>query len=538
MVTQLKTPNPSGFGRLGSLKIGTKMLAIAAVACLGTAVIGWFTAAEIERLSYADKEDSTEVVVETAVSLLAHYAALENSGAMTTADAQAAAISVVGNLRYGADDYFWIHDENLMMVMHPFKPQLDGTDISGIEDPNGVRLFAEMNDVVAADSAGFVAYEWPKPGKEEPQPKISYVAGFDQWGWVVGSGVYIDDVEVAIAANRQRMILITLLSAAVLVGMILLVRRSITKPLERMTKLMSQGDLSRRLPEGQKRTEIDRLSAAVNSTLDRVRGVVDSVVSASGSVRHEVEQLTRYTERIESQAANAAEQAGSATETSRSVVAGFDKVAHSVAEIDQSIQTISANAQNVAGVADNAVGIAARTNELVGKLGDSSTEISDVVDTITTIAEKTNLLALNATIESSRAGEAGRAFTVVANEVKDLAKATAMATDGIASQVKALQNDANESASAIAEISTVISEINEYQTGIAAAVEEQAATMTGVSRDIEESSQAGAGTGQIIESVASATNQTRKQLDHITSSVRSLDQISAELYESASVFAR
>jgi methyl-accepting chemotaxis protein len=514
------------------------MLAIAAVACLSTALTGWLAAAEIARLRYADKEDSTQVVVETGVSLIARYADAASSGEMTTEQAKQSALTAIKNLRYGEDDYFWVHDENLMMLMHPFKPQLDGTDISEIEDPNGVRLFVEMNKVVDADGAGFVEYEWPKPGEEEPQPKISYVAGYEDWGWIIGSGVYVDDVETAIAADRQRLLLIAIITATVLVGVILLVRRSVTRPLSRMSALLEEGDLSRRLPEGHRRTEIDRLSAAINANLDRVRGVVDHVAQASDAVRHEVTQLNNYTDRIETQAGNTAQQAGSATDTSRDMLAGVDKVAKAVAEMDLSIRTISQNAQNVAGVADSAVGIAARTNELVGRLGDSSAEISDVVETITTIAEKTNLLALNATIESSRAGEAGRAFTVVANEVKDLAKATAMATDGIASQVQALQTDASESAAAIAEISKVISEINNYQTGIAAAVEEQASTMTEVSRDLEESSHAGAGTGKVIESVAAATSQTREQLDHIANSVRSLDKISAELQESTAVFAR
>jgi methyl-accepting chemotaxis protein len=514
------------------------MLAVVLVAGIAMALTGWMASSNMRDTRYAEREQATRHMVEAGLSLIGHHAARAAAGEVTVEVAQQEALAAVKDLRYGADDYFWIHDEQLVMQMHPFKPQLDGTDISGVEDPEGVRLFVEMNEVVAADGAGFVPYQWPKPGLEEPQPKISYVAGFPDWGWIIGSGVYVDDVESAVAADSRGLGALFFIGGAVILGVILLVRSSITRRLNHMASVLETGDLSTRLDEGRRHTELDRLAAAINSNLARVRSVVDGVVQASGSVQDQVRQLTTATGRMGHQVASTAQEAGAASTSSREVIEGYDRVTEAVTDIDTSIRTISDNAQKVAAVADNAVEIADRTNDLVSRLGDSSGEIGDVVRTITTIAEKTNLLALNATIESSRAGEAGRGFAVVANEVKELAKATASATEGIANQIQALQVDAGESVSAIAEISRVIAELNEYQTGIAAAVEEQAVTMAEVSQGVVESSQAGAGTGTAIESLASAAVETREQLSEVSSNVEALGRISNELQETVSVFAR
>jgi methyl-accepting chemotaxis protein len=501
-------------------------------------VSGWLSTSDLADVRRSSRAEGTKAVVETALSVLDHYHGQAEAGVLPVEDAQRAALDTVKSLRYGNEDYFWVHDNDLVMQMHPFKPELDGTDLSQNTDPDGVPLFVRMNEVVAADGAGFVEYQWPKPGLEDPQPKVSYVVGFEPWGWIVGSGVYVDDVEAAVAHDRQSLLINFGAVTLVMVAAILWVRQSVTSPLHRMTRVLAEGDLSATLPEGNRRTEFGRLAGAINDNLARVRGVVDGVVQASADVHAQVTQLGHYTEKIEAQAAATEEKAGLATASSRDAVGGFDRVSHSVSEIDSSIRTISDNASSVATVADDAVGLAEHTNELLSRLSTSSTQIGEVVGTINTIAEKTNLLALNATIESSRAGEAGRGFAVVANEVKELAKATALATEDIARQIETLQADAQDSTGALEKITDVVSDLNQYQTGIAAAVEEQAFTISEVSREVNESSRAGAGIGESVNALADAASETRAQLDNITASVRTLNEISGELDKSVGAFTR
>ena len=143
----------------------------------------------------AEKRLATKHVVETAQGIVAHYAALEQAGRLDTAAAQAGAIAALRALRYEGQEYFWINDMHPRMVMHPTKPELDGKDLTDNKDPEGKHLFVEFVDTVKRHGAGYVAYMWPKPGSDRPVPKVSYVSGFAPWGWVIGSGIYVDDVE-------------------------------------------------------------------------------------------------------------------------------------------------------------------------------------------------------------------------------------------------------------------------------------------------------------------------------------------------------
>ena len=522
--------------RPGNWSIGAKMIAITAVAAVAMLVVGLVSNSRLESQIYDEREAKTKAIVESGLSLLQHYADLEADGTLTREEAQDQARQAVSAIRYGEGDYFWIHDRDFIMQMHPIKPELDTTDVSGIEDPDGVQLFVEMNQVVADEGAGFVPYMWPKPGFEEPQPKLSYVAELPEWGWIIGSGVYIDDIETTVSAARTDLLGWFLAALAVLVGVILFIRQSITSRLREMTDVLEEGNLSHRFDEGAGRTELERLGGAINANLDRVGSVVTDVVDAAGEVGRQVDHLTRQSQEIEGQAAHTAEQADAAAASSRNASGGYTDVAQAISEIDDSNRSISENVQKVAETATQAVESTSATNELVTRLANSSGEIGEGVQTINSIAEKTNLLALNATIEASRAGEAGRGFAVVAHEVKELANATARATEDIARQVEALQADANGTVEALNGIGEVITTLHEYQSGITAAIGEQASTMSQVSVSVQESTVAGVGTGDAIDSVVAAAASTREQLDLMTDSVESLAQVSEDLQQSVAVF--
>ena len=198
----------------------------------------------------AEKEAATRGLVETAVTLVEHYHARAERGEMSEQAARAGAMAAVKALRFGDDDYFWINDMHPRMVMHPFKPEMDGGDLTDYADPNGVHLFVEMVERVKADGAGFVHYAWPRPGDDGAIPKISYVQGFAPWGWVVGSGIYVDDVQAAIWASVRAAVVKLLVVLALLLGASWILSRSITRPIARAVEVadaMAQGRLDTRI---------------------------------------------------------------------------------------------------------------------------------------------------------------------------------------------------------------------------------------------------------------------------------------------------
>ena len=152
----------------------------------------------------ADRENATRVAVESVFGILRDYDGRVGRGELPLDQAKTQAANVIKGLRYGHDEYFWINDLSPRMVMHPFKPELDGKDLSQIKDPEGKPLFVVMAQVCREQGSGFVPYLWPRQGDTEPVPKISYVKAYPPWNWMVGNGVYVDDMVREYAAIRNR----------------------------------------------------------------------------------------------------------------------------------------------------------------------------------------------------------------------------------------------------------------------------------------------------------------------------------------------
>ncbi|WP_153758865.1 methyl-accepting chemotaxis protein [Actinomarinicola tropica] len=258
--------------------------------------------------------------------------------------------------------------------------------------------------------------------------------------------------------------------------------------------------------------------------------------SVSSAVRRSAEALGRsssslgaVSSQLGSNAQETAAQAGVVSAAAEQVSANVSTVATAVEEFGASIGEIAANANEAAGVAARAVSAAETTNATVSKLGASSAEIGEVIEVITSIAEQTNLLALNATIEAARAGEAGKGFAVVANEVKELAKQTAEATEAISGKIAAIQTDSSGAVDAIAEISEIIDRVATLQTTIASAVEEQTATTNEISRSVTEAARGSAEIAENITSVASAARSTTAGAESTHAAAGELARVAAEL---------
>ncbi len=517
------------------------MLTVVSVLLIGGVILGYFLPL-VERLVMAQKRELTRNVVQVAYHTLVDYGERVRTGELTREEAQRRAVADIRDLRYREKDYFWINDLGPRMIMHPTKPELDGTDLSNNKDPNGKLLFCEFVRVARDKGAGFVDYMWPKPGEAAPVAKVSYVQLYEPWGWIIGSGIYVDDVKHEIAALRWKILLATLLIASAMLTLAASVGYAITRPLRRVMENLhdmssDEGDLTKRIVV-ECEDESGDLARSFNHFLDKLQGVIQQVAEsaehltlAAGRVHASAEQMATGTEEVAAQtgavatageemAATSAEVAQNCVRVAESAKLANDAAMAGSAVVEQTIQGMNRIAERVKVSADS-----------VATLGSRSDQIGEIVGTIEDIADQTNLLALNAAIEAARAGEQGRGFAVVADEVRALAERTTKATKEIGKMIKAIQQEtkgavasmndgvkevakgsaeAAKSGDALREILNQTSSVTSQISQIATATEQQTATTCEISNNIHQITEVILATARETQESVAAAGQMAK----------------------------
>ena len=489
----------------------------------------------------------TQNVVETAYSIIEHFYTLEQSNTLTQQQAQTQAISAIRALRYDKTNYFWINNYQPEMVMHPIKPALEGKDLTNNKDPDGKALFVEMVNITKKDGEGFIPYKWPKPGEEQPVDKVAFVKGFNQWQWIIGSGVYLDTIDAAFSSQRNLIILNAVVMIIAVIVFSYFIGRSVLLPTRLAANMMKdisqgEGDLTRTLNE-EGNDEISKLSHSFNLFVSKMRESLVHVSQSANDVNehaHTVDDSTKTSQSFielqndsSTQVAAAMEQmthqihdvssnAEAAEQAANDAAHNASTGKHVVAETITAIETLSANIETVSRVTED--------------LANESQNIGSVLDVIRSISEQTNLLALNAAIEAARAGEHGRGFAVVADEVRTLASRTGQSTDEIQSMISKLQEGTRAavdavkasqtlSVSTVEQASSANNSLNEIERLVSVITEMNSQ----IARATEQQTQAADEVNLRINDLSQSTEQSLDNTKQLNSASDKLKQSSTEL---------
>ncbi|MCU0578441.1 MAG: methyl-accepting chemotaxis protein [Desulfobacterota bacterium] len=468
---------------LNRFKLSTRIFLLGILIILAfSLVIAWMYP-QFKQKMFAAKYLKTRHVVETAWGVLDFYAQQVKNNALPAEEARKQALQAVKNLRYEKDDYFWINDLQPKMIMHPIKSDLDGKDLAENKDPNGKRLFVAFVDKVKAEGSGFVDYYWPKPGQAQAVPKISFVKGFPEWGWIIGSGIYIDDVEAEINGIFSQIFLAVL--AITIAGLLLayFMSRSIARPVNRIVQELFQG--------ADQVAGASRQVSAASQTLAEGASEQAAAIEETSSSMEEMSAMTRQN------AGNAREANGLMRETSRVV----DDANQAMGELNQSMKDISK----------------------------ASEETAKIIKTIDEIAFQTNLLALNAAVEAARAGEAGAGFAVVADEVRNLAmraaeaaKNTAVLIEESVKKIKTGTGIVDRTNQAFGQVNAEAKKIEHLVGEIAAASQEQAQGIEQTNKAISEMNKVVQSNAASAEESASASEEMYGQAEFMKKTVATL----------------
>jgi methyl-accepting chemotaxis protein len=439
----------------------------------------------MKKAIFTEKQTQIQFMTQSVYSLMEQFHARAQKGEFSQEEAQARCLDRIKVMRYGPEnkDYFWVNDFGPKMLMHPYATHLNGKDLNDFKDPKGKHLFVEFVKVCKEKGEGFVDYMWQwKDDKNRIVPKSSFVKAFTPWGWIVGTGIYVNDVGEQIAGLRNNLLM-------VIIPVVLLLTMMLYLPLRSLGRL------------GEVTQQMQRASEEVHSASAEVAASSQTLSQGASEQAASLEQTSASLEELTAMTRQNADNAREANQMMRDTTQVVKKANETMAATQKAMDAVS----------------------------QAGSEIAKIIKTIDEISFQTNLLSLNAAVEAARAGEAGKGFAVVAEEVRSLAQRAANAAKTTSELIEGTVTRIAEGAGLVKQAEAAFQELSRGAERVAQLVDEITAASQEQAHGLDQISQSMSHMDQVVQSTAASAEEAAATSRELSSQSRNMQIIMQQL---------